>query len=111
GRLQANVRANYTRAEDSAQWIDNTDADGDGEEDHVYGRLRRNVVNISARGTYAFSRDMTLEVFLQPCVAAGDYFNIGKLAQPSSFIFTPVTLEDDPDFNRKSLRGNVVLRV
>jgi hypothetical protein len=110
GRLQANVRANYTRAEDSAQWIDNTDADGDGEEDHVYGRLRRNVVNISARGTYAFSRDMTLEVFLQPFVAVGDYFNIGKLAQPSSFIFTPVTLEDDPDFNRKSLRGNVVLR-
>jgi hypothetical protein len=110
GRLQANVRANYTRAEDSAQWIDNTDADGDGEEDHVYGRLRRNVVNISARGTYAFSRDMTLEVFLQPFVAVGDYFDIGKLAQPSSFIFTPVTLEDDPDFNRKSLRGNVVLR-
>jgi hypothetical protein len=110
GRLQANVRANYTRADDSAQWIDNTDADGDGEDDHVYGRLRRNVVNISARGTYAFSRDMTLEVFLQPFVAAGDYYDIGKLAQPSSFIFTPVTLEDDPDFNRKSLRGNVVLR-
>ena len=110
GRLQANVRANYTRAEDSAQWIDNIDADGDGEEDHVYGRLRRNVVNISARGTYAFSRDMTLEVFLQPFVAAGDYFNIGKLAQPSSFMFTPVTLEEDPDFNRKSLRGNIVLR-
>ncbi len=42
GRLQANVSANYTRADDSAQWIENTDADGDGEEDHVYGRLRRN---------------------------------------------------------------------
>ena len=25
-------------------------------------------------------------------------------------MFTPVALEDDPDFNRKSLRGNIVLR-
>ena len=110
GRLQANVSANYTRAEDSAQWIENTDADGDTEEDHVYGRLRRNVLNITTRGTYAFSRDMTLEVFLQPFVAVGDYTDIRKLARPSSFDFTPVSLEDDPDFNRKSIRGNIVLR-
>ena len=94
----------------AAQWIENTDADGDGIDDHVYGRLKRNVVNITGRGTYAFSRDMTLEVFLQPFVAVGDYYDIRKLAQPKSFLFTPVSLEDDPDFNRKSLRGNVVLR-
>ena len=110
GRVQANISANYTRAEDSAQWIENTDADNDGEEDYVYGRLKRNVVNITTRGTYAFSRDMTLEVFLQPFVAAGDYYDIRKLAQPSSFVFSPVVLDDDPDFNRKSIRGNVVLR-
>ena len=110
GRLQANISANYTRADDSAQWIENTDADDDGTDDHVYGRLKRNVLNITGRGTYAFSRDMTLEVFLQPFVAVGDYYDIRKLAQPSSFLFSPVSLEDDPDFNRKSLRGNVVLR-
>ena len=40
----------------------------------------------------------------------GDYHDIRKLARPKSFDFTPVTLEDDPDFNRKSLRGNIVLR-
>ena len=49
---------------------------------------------------------------MQPFVAVGDYTNIRKLARPMSFDFTPVTLaaDDDPDFNRKSLRGNVVLR-
>ena len=109
-RLQASVSANYNAGLDVPQWIKNTDADGDGTTDHVYGHLRRNVVNITGRATYAFSPDMTLEAFLQPFVAAGDYTNVGKLARPSSFDFDPVTLEDDPDFNRKSLRGTVVLR-
>lgn len=110
GRLQANISVNATRARDSAQWIENTDADGDGTEDNVYGRLKRNVVNITGRATYAFSRDMTLEAFLQPFVAVGDYYDIRKLARAKSFDFTTVSLEDNPDFNRKSLRGNVVLR-
>jgi hypothetical protein len=112
GRFQTNVGIRINKAVDSAQWIENTDADGDTIEDNVYGTLKRNVVNITARGTYAFSRDMTLELYMQPFVAVGDYTNIRKLARPMSFDFTPVTLgaDDDPDFNRKSLRGNVVLR-
>ena len=67
-------------------------------------------MNITGRATYAFSRDMTLEAFLQPFVAVGDYYDIRKLARAKSFDFTSVALEDDPDFNRKSLRGNIVLR-
>jgi hypothetical protein len=112
GRFQTNVGLRIANARDSAQWIKNTDADADGTEDNVYGTLKRNVVNITARGTYAFSRDMTLELYLQPFVAVGDYTSIRKLARPKSFDFTPVALgaDDDPDFNRKSLRGNVVLR-
>ncbi len=112
GRLQANVSTGITRALDSAQWVKNKDADGDGVEDNVYGTLKRNVINITARGTYAFSRDMTLELYMQPFVAVGDYRNIRKLARAKSYDFIPVMLDadDDPDFNRKSLRGNVVLR-
>ena len=65
---------------------------------------------MTARGTYAFTRDMTLEVYLQPFVAVGDYFNIRKLAKPKSFEFEPVEIDDNPDFNTKSLRSNVVFR-
>jgi hypothetical protein len=109
-RLQTSVSANYTSAEDIAQWISNEDADGDGATDHVYGRLRRDVLNITGRATFAFTRDMTLEAFLQPFVAVGDYTDIKKLARPRSFDFSPVSLADNPDFNRKSLRGTMVLR-
>ena len=109
-RLQATVNASYQTGHDVAQWITNTDVDGDGVTDNVYGRLRRNVVNITGRATYAFSRDMTLEAYLQPFVAVGAYSDIRKLARPSSFDFTPATLTYNPDFNRKSVRANVVLR-
>ena len=110
GRLQASASVNYQFGQDIAQWITNQDVDGDGETDHVYGRLRRDVIDITGRATYAFHRDMTLEVFLQPFVAVGDYADIRRLARPSSFEFEPATLPFDPDFNRKSLRGNIVLR-
>ena len=109
-RLTSSMSTNYTSATDAAQWIQNSDADADGVTDHVYGTLRRHVVNITGRSTFAFTRDLTLEAFLQPFVAAGDYTDIRKLARANSFDFRPVSLTTDPDFNRKSLRGTVVLR-
>lgn len=109
-RLQTTVSASYSFAQNVAQWIKNEDLDGDDTKEHVYGRLRRDVVNITGRATYAFSREMTLEAYLQPFVAAGDYTDIRKLARPRSFDFTPVAISDDPDFNRKSLRGTIVMR-
>src|SRR5205085_12345304 len=43
-------------------------------------------------------------------VAVGDYSDIRKLARAKSYDFEPVTISDDPDFNRKSLRGTIVMR-
>ncbi len=110
GRLQTSINLNYITARDVAQWIENVDATGDGVEDHVYGRLERNVIDLTLRSTFAVHRDLTIQAFLQPFVAVGDYTDIRRLARPRSFEFEPVTIDDDPDFNTKSLRGNVVLR-
>ncbi len=109
-RLQTTVNASYQTGYDVAQWITNTDVDGDGITDNVYGRLRRNVLSLTGRTTYAFTRDLTLDVYLQPFVAVGAYSDIRTLAHPSSFDFTPATLTYNPDFSRKSVRANVVLR-
>ncbi len=108
--VQATISAGYTDAIDAAQWIENSDATGDGVQDYIYGTLYRNVLSITARGTYAFTRDMTLEVYLQPFVATGDYTDIRRLAKPLSYEFEPVTIAENPDFNDKSLRSNVVFR-
>jgi len=109
-RLQASLSMNYNYAQDPAQWIVNTDANGDGVTDHVYGTLARDVVDVTVRTTYAFTRDLTVQAYLQPFVAVGDYSNVRRLALPNSFQFDPVTIPFDPDFNTKSLRGNVVMR-
>jgi hypothetical protein len=109
-QLQTTISTGITRGHDAAQWIRNEDVTGDGVVDHVYGELDRNVVNMTVRSTYAFTRDMTLEVYLQPFVAVGDYTNIRRLARAKSFEFDPVTIADNPDFNTKSLRSNVVFR-
>jgi hypothetical protein len=109
-RLQASVSTGYSYGHDIAQWIRNLDADGDGVIDHVYGGLRRDVVDVTVRGTYAFSRDLTVQAYLQPFVAVGDFDDIRRLARARSFEFDPVTIPFDADFNTKSLRGNIVMR-
>ncbi len=110
GRLQASVSTNYNTGKDIAQWITNTDVNGDGVADNVYGTLRRNVVDVTFRSTFAIQRDMTLQVFLQPFVAVGEYTNVRRLARPMSFDFDPATLTYNPDFNTKSVRANIVWR-
>jgi hypothetical protein len=109
-QVQASLSTGITDAHDIAQWIQTEDVTGDGVDDYVYGTLERNVVNMTARGTYAFTRDMTLEIYLQPFVAVGDYSDIRRLAKPLSFEFEPVQIDENPDFNNKSLRSNVVFR-
>ncbi len=76
----------------------------------MYGTLDRDVVDVTFRGTYAFNRDLTVQAYLQPFVAVGDYSDIRRLALPYSYRFRRSRSAYDPDFNTKSLRGNVVLR-
>jgi hypothetical protein len=108
--LQASISTNYSFGNTAAQWIENSDLDGDGTDDHVYGTLKRDVLDVTGRVTYSFTRDLTLQVFLQPFVAVGAYSDIRTLARPRSFDFNPAELPDNPDFNTKSLRTNTVLR-
>ena len=65
--------------------------------------FNRHVVDMTFRTTYAIQRDLTLQVFLQPFVAVGDYSDIRQLAEPRSYKFSPATVSEDPDFNDKSL--------
>jgi len=110
-RLQVSVSPRFEKGYTVAQWIENRDNnDDDKDDDFIYGTLRRDVIDITVRGTYSINRDLTFQAYLQPFVAVGDYSDIRKLARPRSFDFDPTAVEDDPDFSNRSLRGNMVLR-
>jgi hypothetical protein len=59
----------------------------------------------------AFSTKLTLQGYVQSFVASGDYREFKELARPNSYAFAPYDYQgDNPDFDNRSLRGNLVLR-
>ncbi|MCC7265085.1 MAG: carbohydrate binding family 9 domain-containing protein, partial [Candidatus Latescibacteria bacterium] len=111
-RLELACRPGYNDFSNKAQWLENEDRNGDGEDDHfVYGELRSRTLDLTTRASLIFSRDLSLEFYLQPFISSGDYRNFKELARPRSFEFTPhAAPEDNPDFRQRSLQSNAVLR-
>ncbi len=111
------------------------------ESERTYGRrymfstIDHATLSAKLRINYAFTPDLTLEVYMEPFAASGKYLAFGELAAASAMYLriygtdgttitpsadnktytvtedgqTPFTL-DNPDFNVLSFRSNVVLR-
>ena len=110
--VEIQVGPSYSYRRNHAQWIENVYGDGDGEDDHfVFAELESRVFEMSARGTYAFTPRLSLQLFLRPFTTTGDYGVFKELARPRSYEFLPYEgMEDDRDFYRRALRFNLVLR-
>ncbi len=110
--IQFELAPTYRSESNYAQWIENADSNGDGTDDHfVFGELESRTLDLTTRLNVTFSPTLTLQTYVQSFVATGDYQRIKELARPESYEFTPYAgLEDNPDFSRRSLRGNMVLR-
>jgi len=133
------VGPGITRDITIAQWVDNiTDptATATYGTRHVFGRLDQTELYGSFRLNWTFNPKLSLQVYIQPLISVGSYTEFKELRQPDTYTFNgygengstiqkgdgeyvvdpdgpgPATsfTFDDPDFNFKSLRGNVVLR-
>lgn len=111
-RVELSLQPRYTWNNDAAQWVANVDDNVDGTPEHfVYGELKSRVFDVIGRCNWVFTPDLTLQLYLQPFVAAGDYENFKELTRPRSYEFVPYTgLSSNRDFRRRSLRSNLVLR-
>jgi hypothetical protein len=104
---------------------------------YVLSDLRQNTLAIEIRVNWTFTPRLSLQAYLQPYIATGDFYAFKELHAARTFDFdyygdgdstivyangiytvdpdgaagpaAPFTF-DDPDFNLKSLRGTVVLR-
>ena len=105
---------------------------------YVFGNLRQKQLTMTTRVNMILTPRLSIQVFAQPLLSAGDYTNLKELARPRSFDFlsygtgigelfydpiarsydvdpdgagaAPRFSFDDPDFNVKSLRVNAVFR-
>ncbi len=131
----------YNSTKSMFQWVDNFDdefATNTYNTRYVFGELSQETISANIRLNWIFSPTLSLQLYVQPLLAIGDYGNYKELAKPSSMDYNyygengsqinynsgddEYTVDPDgegpadqftfsnPDFNFKSLRGNVVLR-
>ncbi len=100
---------------------------------YVFSDLRQTTLSAGIRLNWTFTPRLSLQMYLQPLISAGDYTNFKELAKAGTYDFnvygtngstidstyradpdgpgpaSPIQLSN-PNFNIKSVRANVVLR-
>ncbi len=135
------VNPSFTVSKDVAQWVTGIDDEtmtGTYGRRYVFSRINQKVVSCSIRLNWIFSPKISLQAYIQPFMAVGDYVDFKELVSAKDFLFNQYgagagTIEysaedgvysvdpdgmggapgfsfDNPDFNYKSLRGTIVLR-
>ncbi len=111
--VRLNVGPGYYYGIDNAQYVatfDNPASTATYGKDYVFARLQQTTVSANIRISWALRPTMSLQTFVQPFIATGDYTDFKALAAPNAYDFVPVAEPFNPDFNFKSLRGNAVFR-
>ncbi len=137
--LRISLQPDYSRTHALAQYVRDVDdppvADTYGTR-YVFATLDQHELNLTTRVDWTFSPTLSLQVFVQPLLASGDFKEFKEFARPREFNFEMYgrdigTIDsstagvytvdpdgtgtrnftiDNPDFNSRFLRGNAVLR-
>ena len=68
-------------------------------------------MSTTLRVDWGITPQLSLQAYFEPFFAVGDYSGFKELARARSYDFEPYAYtSSDPNFNMKSLRGNLVLR-
>jgi hypothetical protein len=94
---------------DVSRWLTDTE-DNNGERIDIFGELDYREVNMNIRSTMIFRRSMTLTLYSQIFIGAGDYSDFRQFVPPDDFTDLTVSYDDNPDFNYKSFKLNAVFR-
>jgi len=102
----------FNRNLNQQQWVTNlTDATGP---HYVFGRIDQTTVSVSARVNYTVTPTLTIQVYMQPFVSAGDYTGFKELVDGRNTQYearyAPFAYGGNPSFNVRSFRATNVLR-
>lgn len=106
--LTVTTGMNLNRNNDDSQWIGTSDGR------YVFGRLHQRTVGINARLNYTITPALTIQLYAEPFVSAGDYSNFKQLVDGRATTYqaryAPYAYATNPDFNYRSFRTTNVLR-
>lgn len=129
-RATVSVGTSLNRNVDDRQWVGRG---GEAEDHLLFGRIDQTTVGLTLRADYAFSPTLSLQLYAEPFVSAGEYGGLKTVADPGADRYrdrfrpvggttdagvTVTDLDGDgsldslehPDFNTKQFRSNAVLR-
>jgi len=135
GNLDFTAAPGFNRELDTWQYLQTDDALG--ETQYVFGELLQTTASMTFRGNLTFTPTMSLQLYMQPFIATGDYRSYSRVNDPhgqtwadrlQTFAEDQLSVNDgevsvdlnedgatdidlgNPDFTYLSLRSNAVLR-
>jgi hypothetical protein len=106
--LKLSAEFAFVKNHDQSQWIEQVD------DRYIFGELRQRTVSIRTRLNYTVTPNLTIQLYAEPFVSAGDYLDFKQLADGRARDydqrFAPTSYESNPDFNYRSFRTTNVLR-
>lgn len=107
--LKTSFGVRFSRNHDESQWVEATD---DGR--YVFARLQQRTVGLTTRVNYTVTPALSIQLYAEPFVSAGDYSNFKELVDGRSKSYDgryrPMSYTGNPDFNYRSFRTTNVLR-
>lgn len=110
--LAISAALNLSRGQTDSQWV--TNLIDHGTPHYVFAHLAQKTVGITARINYTIRPTLTLQIYAQPFVAAGDYSSFKELTHGRAATYedryAPFAYTANPDFNVRAFRTTNVLR-
>jgi hypothetical protein len=110
--LSLNGGFNIMRNDDDSQWIEEVEDEADTH--YAFGRLHQTTFALTTRVNYTLTRNLSIQVYAEPFVSAGDYTGFKELvdgrAPRYEDRYAPFAYMDNPDFNFTSFRMTNVVR-
>ncbi|MFZ1946724.1 MAG: DUF5916 domain-containing protein [bacterium] len=104
----------YREEWDVSRWLTAVRDDQGVRQQEIFGEQDLKQFDMTVRGTFTFTRDLTLQVYAQPFIAAVDYNNFKRLLPDETYQPVDATVYDEsverPDFNWRSFNSNVIVR-
>ena len=113
--LSWEIGTRYQRNRNNTQWFDNLGVIGSDTTHYLFAHLDQELLSFTSRLNYTATTALSLQLYAEPFLTTGRYFNVRELAEPRAASYDaryrPYALAtDDASFNVKQLRASAVAR-